>query len=110
MIDHPDFEIVEDDPSTAEAHMGRIVPVYPLVSGINQKMIRTLAYGVLESLSDEAIPDWLPPGSHDSGLSRAEAIRAAHYPATFDDVESARRYLALEEFTPTAVDTAAEAG
>ncbi len=99
VIDHPDFEIVDDDLSSAAAHMGRIVPIYPLVSGINQKTVRSLAYGALESISNDSIPDWLPPGSDPSGLSRADAIRQLHYPPSFEALEPARRYLALEEFT-----------
>ncbi len=99
VIDHPDFEIVDDDPTSAEAHMGRIVPIYPLISGINQKTVRTLIHGTLESVADDSIPEWLPPGSSDSGLTRARAIRQVHYPDTFETLEPARRYLALEEFT-----------
>ncbi len=99
VIDHPDFEIIDDDISSAAAHMGRIIPIYPLASGINQKTIRSLAYGVLETIADSEIPDWLPQGSDSSGLSRSTAIRQVHYPDSFDDLGLARRYLALEEFT-----------
>lgn len=99
VIDHPDFEIVDGDPGTAEAHMGRIVPIYPLVSGVSQKPLRTLAHHVLEGTPDEAIPDWLPAGADRSGLTRAAAIRAMHYPRSLEELEPARRYLALEEFT-----------
>jgi len=99
VIDHPDFEIVDDDPSTAEAHMGRIIPIYPLINGINQKSIRTLIHGILESVTDETIVDWLPPDSVNSGLTRSQAIRQTHYPDSFESLEPARRYLALEEFT-----------
>ncbi|MEM9280663.1 MAG: ATP-dependent DNA helicase RecG [Verrucomicrobiota bacterium] len=99
VLDHPDFEVVEDDPTAAEAHMGRIVPVYALTSGINQKSLRGLAHKVLDLIEDEVVPDWLPPDSEKSGLSRLEAIRTVHYPATFKALEPARRYLALEEFS-----------
>ena len=99
VIDHPDFEIVDDDPSSADAHMGRIIPIYPLINGINQKSIRTLIHGIIESVTDETIVDWLPPDSVDSELTRAQAIRQTHYPDSFESLEPARRYLALEEFT-----------
>ena len=99
VIDHPDFEIVDDDPSSAEAHMGRIIPIYPLINGINQKSIRTLIHGIIESVTDETIVDWLPPDSVDSELTRAQAIRQTHYPDSFESLEPARHYLALEEFT-----------
>ncbi len=104
VIDHPDFEIVDGDPTEAQAHMGRIVPIYPLVSGVNQKTLRSLVFPILEKTGDdritgEQLPDWLPPGSSETGLTRAEAIRQIHYPDSFEKVGPARRYLALEEYT-----------
>lgn len=99
VIDHPDFEIVDGDPSAAEAHMGRIVPIYPLTSGVNQKTLRSLVFPVLRDIGDAGLADWLPPGSSETGLTRAEAIREIHYPDTLESVEPARRYLALEEYT-----------
>ncbi|MCG8603160.1 MAG: ATP-dependent DNA helicase RecG [Verrucomicrobiales bacterium] len=98
VIDHPDFEIVDGDTSASEAHMGRIVPIYPLVSGVSQKPLRTLAYRVLSDLPDDLPPEWLPPGACPGGLSKARAIRGIHYPDSMEDLEPARRYLALEEF------------
>ncbi|MEM6278610.1 MAG: DEAD/DEAH box helicase, partial [Verrucomicrobiota bacterium] len=99
VIDQPDFEIVDSDPSSADAHMGRIVPIYPLVSGVSQKPLRQLLFQLVEPLKDADVPDWLPSGSSETGLSRAAAIRTIHYPETLDALEPARRYLALEEFT-----------
>jgi len=98
VIDHPDFEIVEDDEATAEPHMGRIVPIYPLASGVGQKPLRSLIHRLLCLVPDEAITEWLPAGAGGS-LTRAAAIRALHYPASMEALEPARRRLALEEFT-----------
>lgn len=98
VIDHPDFEIVDGDLSTSEAHMGRIVPIYPLVSGVSQKPLRTLAHRVLAKLPDDLPAEWLPPGSSDIGWTRAKATRQIHYPDSRENLEPARRYLALEEF------------
>lgn len=98
VIDQPDFEIIDDDPTSADAHMGRIVPMYPLVSGVSQKPLRSLIYDLLAQIKSSDVPDWLPPGSSDTGLSRAEALKAIHYPATIAELEPAKRYLALEEF------------
>lgn len=99
VIDHPDFEIVDGDPSAAEAHMGRIVPIYPLVSGVNQKTLRSLVFPILQKIGEDELTDWLPPGSSETGLTRAEAIRQIHYPDSFENVAPAKRYLALEEYT-----------
>ena len=46
-------------------------------------------------------PDTLPPPSDAgdfAGLYRALALRRIHFPAGMDEMEGARRYLALEEF------------
>jgi len=102
-IDHPDFEIVGEDSDGAEAHMGRIVPVYPLVSGVGQKFLRSLLHRLLSAISDEAIPDWLPPDVN-GGLTRAVAIRSLHYPPSMEAVVPARRHLALEEFSRLQLD------
>lgn len=100
VIDHPDFEIVEDDETAAEPHMGRIVPVYPLAAGVGQKPLRVLIHRLLSSLPDAALPDVFPAATASAGgLARAAAIRALHYPSTMADLEPARRRLALEEFT-----------
>lgn len=99
VIDHPDFEIVDGDTTTADAHMGRIVPIYPLVSGVSQKPLRTLAHRALQDITDEQLPDWLPAGASETGLTRAAAIRQIHYPDTMESLEPAKRYLALEEFS-----------
>ncbi len=98
VIDHPDFEIVEGGQSASDAHMGRIVPIYALSSGVNQKSLRGLIHDLLEAIPDEMLPDWLPPGDY-GGLTRAAAMRCIHYPPTLADLAPARRYLALEEFT-----------
>jgi len=99
VIDHPDYEIVEGDSATAEAHMGRLIPIYPLASGVNQKALRGMVHQLLKEIDDSQIQEWLPLGVSESGLTRATAIRTMHYPESLDDLEPAKRYLALEEFT-----------
>ena len=47
VIDHPDFEIVEGGQTASDAHMGRIVPIYALSSGVNQKSLRGLIHDLL---------------------------------------------------------------
>ncbi len=98
VMDHPDYEILDRGSPLSEAHMDRIVPVYGLASGINQKTLRGLIYRVLESLTDEDFPEVLPPGATPDNLTRAAAIRETHFPRSFETLETARHYLALEEF------------
>lgn len=101
VMDHPEYEIIDEDGNDGmfEAHMGRIVPVYPMASGIGQKPLRTLIFRVLESLADEQVPDTLPQETSVGGMTRIKAIRDLHYPEKMEDIEPAKRYLALEEFT-----------
>ncbi len=101
VMDHPEYEIIDEEgPDEAlAAHMGRIVPVYPLTAGISQKPLRTLIYRVLESLPDGLVPNTLPRDTSIGEMSRIRAIRTVHYPETMEIIEPAKRYLALEEFT-----------
>ncbi|MDF1815258.1 MAG: ATP-dependent DNA helicase RecG [Verrucomicrobiales bacterium] len=101
VMDHPDYEIVDEGgkDDDFDAHMGRIVPVYPMASGISQKPLRTLIYRVLQSLSADQVPDTLPRNTSVGDMSRFAAIQTLHYPETMEAVEPAKRYLALEEFT-----------
>lgn len=102
VIDHPDYEIIESESSREAAgiHMDRIVPVYPLSSGVSQRFLRALLYRSLEAVTDDDLPDRLAAeGARAPGWHRARAIRAVHFPKAFDELEAARRYLALEEYT-----------
>jgi ATP-dependent DNA helicase RecG len=99
VMDHPDFEVVgEEDEAVGESpHMGRIVPVYPLAAGVGQKPLRSLVHRLLAELPDEALAGRFPEADA-SGPTRAAAIRSLHFPNSFEEVEPARRRLALEEF------------
>ena len=55
-IDHPDFEIVEDD-SDESIHLERIVPIYKGISGVTQRRQRIYAYELLRAVN----PDSLAP-------------------------------------------------
>jgi len=100
-IDHPEYEILTDDPGDARIHQQRIVPVYHAREGVPQKLLRCAMFLVMENITDEALPDVLPPPSDAgdfAGLSRAAALRRIHFPDSIEQMEGARRYLALEEF------------
>jgi ATP-dependent DNA helicase RecG len=102
VIDHPDYETIESDADheAAGIHMGRLVPIYPLTGGVGQKFLRALIHRALESVTDDDLEDRLPPGATGgSGWNRARALRAIHFPDTVTERDTARRYLALEEYT-----------
>lgn len=120
-IDHPEAEKLDpgEDPLI---HIGRIVPVYPLTEGLNQRFLRTLVSRAVEShahhfpepqppivpLRDTSTPDSthapvteLHLASAASTIrwpSRSQAIRDLHFPKVPDDADLARRRLALDEF------------
>ena len=96
VMDHPEFELVDGREDEGGAHLGRVVPVYPLTSSISQRLARQILYRAWEGVSAETVPDILPSGL--SPQPRWKAIRAVHFPDTVEAAELARRYLALEEF------------
>ena len=101
MMDHPEFEILTDDPGDAHIHLQRIAPVYHAREGVPQKLLRRAVFLVLDNITDDVMPDTLPPPSDDggfAGLYRALALRRIHFPSSMEEMENARRYLALEEF------------
>lgn len=99
-MDHPEYEVLEEE-GTTSIHSGRITPVYRLKAGVTQKTLRTATWHVVQALADDFTSDILPPPSEAgefAGWSRARALKAVHFAATMEDLEKARRYLALEEF------------
>jgi len=99
-MDHPEYEVIggEDEPGI---HTGRLTPVYRLRAGINQKALRTAAWHVFQSLAPDFTPDLLPTPRSDSeftGWNRALALRTVHFASSPEELSTARRYLALEEF------------
>jgi len=76
---HPEVE--KGDPPAATANFGRIVPVYPSVEGLSQRVLRTL----MERLVEASLPkerDFLPPPLRRKlGLpGRMESLRELHRP------------------------------
>jgi ATP-dependent DNA helicase RecG len=101
VMDQPEYEIVGDDADDVRIHLRRIVPVYRAREGVPQKQLRRAVFLLLENLADAACEDVLPPPSDAgdfAGLSRARALRRIHFPESMEQMEGARRYLALEEF------------
>ena len=90
VIDHPEFETVEDDEETS-VHMNRIAPVHPAGDGVSPRLLRNLIFRALEQADLEAFPNLL-------STSKAHALRNIHFPDTFQQLEVARRHLVREEF------------
>ena len=77
---------------------GRIVPVYPLTTGITQKALQTAVGAALDGL-EEPLPDLLPPGMGERyGMESAQqAYRNIHFPETMEQAGRARQRLVFEE-------------
>lgn len=95
---NPEYEIL--DPESEEmSRAGRIIPVYPLTEGLNQKWLRELIERALDLCLDR-LPDPLPERLRQPWrvIPLAEAIRKIHYPAGRTDLEESRKRLILDEF------------
>jgi ATP-dependent DNA helicase RecG len=93
--DHPDVEVMEsaDDDSV---HAKRIVPIYPLTEGVQQRWLRTLVWRALQCRPE--LPDKFPKELFLARPGYAEAIQNLHFPGEMHQVKAARERLALEEF------------
>ncbi len=94
----PECEVIGGELSESLMHAGRIVPVYPLTSGISQRMMRRIVRAALEK-SAGRLPENLSAAlmSEFDVPPRAEALAQMHYPDTLERLESARRRFKLEE-------------
>lgn len=94
-IDHPEFEVIENDEELS-VHFRRITPIYPATEGLSQRVLRSLIHRVLEELDDESVADSLPQGG--GKLSRAAALREIHFPLSEAQLAVAREQLVFGEF------------
>ena len=96
---HPEMERIEPgEDVSAGLHMGRIVPIYPLGSGIGQRWFRAIAAAALER-SGDALTEVLPASLRQSRgwPDVTEAIRELHFPSSWDSLASAKERLVFEE-------------
>jgi ATP-dependent DNA helicase RecG len=103
----PTFENPEWEPWTAEeelTHTGRLVPVYPLTSGITNRTLRKLIRQTLDAFVEQ-LADPLPESlrARLQLIDVRTAVRQAHYPDNQESLAQARRRLALDELLPLQV-------
>ncbi len=94
---HPEMERVDDEVELG-VHAGRIVPVYPLVSGITQRWMREFIYRTVRDHAadlEESLPPKLIKAKGWPGIH--EAIRTLHFPQDEADLAPAQQRLAFEE-------------
>jgi RecG-like helicase/REP element-mobilizing transposase RayT len=94
-MDHPEFEVIENDEEIS-IHFRRITPIYPATEGLSQRLLRGIIYRVLHEFPDAG---WQPiaPTSLVRG-ERSDAIRAIHFPGSWEARDAAREHLVLSEF------------
>jgi ATP-dependent DNA helicase RecG len=95
-MDHPEFEVIEDDESERLIHFRRITPIYPATEGLSQRVLRGLIYRVLQELSEAPLTTLLPASL--AAFDQRQAISAIHFPDTWAQRDVARRHLVLSEF------------
>ena len=90
----PDWEELDKE----LVHTGRIVPVYPLTSGITAKWLRTQIKRTVDYWAAR-LADPLPADMIERAelLPLSEATRQVHFPDDWEKLEGARRRLAFDE-------------
>ncbi len=99
---HPDFEFVNEK-SDSGIHTGRIIPMYrvPEVwrkSGISSHSLRRIIFAALQKYASQVrdvIPDHIR--REEKLLDRKTAIRALHFPDSFELFQKALTYIKWEE-------------
>ena len=98
-VDHPEFEVIENDEEIS-IHFRRIAPIYPATEGLSQRVLRGLVYKVLNELPPDPVglETLLPPALINGETTRAAAMRAIHFPRSWEERDAARQHLVLSEF------------
>jgi ATP-dependent DNA helicase RecG len=99
-IVHPEYEIIRDAESPEETiHTARIVPIYPLASGVNQRSLRRIIKNSVDQHASE-MDDVLPAclRARHKLMDIKSAIINIHFPLDESQRQAARRRLVFEEF------------
>lgn len=103
-MDRPEVEILSygmddpDDPTQQMLHTGRIVPVYPLVQGLNLKLLRRAIRNALNDFLpgiSDPLPLEIRRRYHLADLQTA--LEQVHFPETFQHYQAARERLVFDE-------------
>jgi ATP-dependent DNA helicase RecG len=96
---NPEYELCEEGGELAPIHMGRITPIYSLVSGLIQRSLRESLWQLVEDSIDQ-LEEYLPESimSKCDLISLQDAIRQIHFPTSEALKEQARQRLIFDEF------------
>ncbi|HEX8226502.1 MAG TPA: ATP-dependent DNA helicase RecG [Candidatus Saccharimonadales bacterium] len=92
-IMNPSAELVSDFP----VNTARILPVYRETKGFTSRQIRAVLLQCMDTIVGiaETLPGWLLDGQ--GLMSRADALRAMHFPESTEQIAEARHRLGFEE-------------
>ena len=102
---NPEYELLGSE-ETDSTEVGRIVPIYEAIGGVNSRMMRRIVYAALENLGGK-LPDPLPAEllARYKFPTRANAIQFVHFPPQTESIEAlnsfrsqAHQRLIFEEF------------
>ncbi len=98
-MDHPEFEVIENDEEIS-IHFRRLTPIYPATEGLSQRVLRSIICRILSELSPPGagLETLLPSELVSGDMDRATAIRAIHFPESWEARDAAREHLVLSEF------------
>jgi len=88
----------EVEPVSSNVNFDKILPVYPLTSGLTQTALRRFTSHALKIYAKE-IDDELPAQiiERDNLFSKKEAVNEIHFPSSMDALEKAKKTLIYEE-------------
>ncbi|MEP6956687.1 MAG: DNA helicase RecG, partial [Chthoniobacterales bacterium] len=95
-MEHPEFEVIENDDEEESIHFRRITPIYPATEGLPQRVFRELMHQALQNLSGAEVETLLPP-KFDRGATR-QALQQIHFPDDEAALAAAREHLVFTEF------------
>jgi ATP-dependent DNA helicase RecG len=93
VLSHPETETIEEGREEG-IHLDRVVPIYPLTAGLNQRRVRSILYHYFKNFPIK-VSETFPPMQ--DMPTRQQAWQSFHFPESLREVEIARRRLAYEE-------------
>ncbi|MBI5380006.1 MAG: ATP-dependent DNA helicase RecG [Nitrospirae bacterium] len=80
-IEHPEYEVLEEEEPAASIHTGRIVPIYRTTEGLSQRQIRAIQHDLLVQAAPRC-EETLPSSLRDRLrlMELPTALQEAHFP------------------------------
>jgi ATP-dependent DNA helicase RecG len=94
VFESPEWERLGDEP----IHTRRMVPIYPLTTGLNERMLRERIKWAVDAHAPtlpDPLPDWVL--AENDLLPLGQAIASVHFPDNDGELRRARRRLAFDE-------------